>query len=313
MVVAALGVAGTAEAGTVEQQTTGSGNLPVQKIGPHDLLSLAVYGAPELSRTVRVSATGEIRLPILKRTVKAAGLLPADLEALVADALQAEQILVEPVVTVNIVEYFSRPISVAGAVRKPATFQALGATTLLDALTKAEGLAPEAGPEILVTRRQPGPDGRTVALVQRIPVKGLIDMADPDLNLKLTGGEEVRVPEAGRVFVVGNVRKPGAYPVQDSADTTVLKMLALSEGLIPFASKHAYIYRREAGTGSKNEIPIELRKILDRKSPDLPLQSNDILYIPDNRAQRASLSALERILAFGSTTASGLLIYGSIH
>ena len=93
----------------------------------------------------------------------------------------------------------------------------------------------DAGAEILVTRRQPGPEGGTISLVQRIPVKGLIDAADPELNIPLMGGEEIRVPEAGRVFVVGNVKKPGAYTVQDSADTTVLKLLALSEGLAPFA------------------------------------------------------------------------------
>ena len=287
-------------------------NLPVQKIGAHDLLSLSVYGAPELSRTVRVTSEGLVRLPMLRQPVRAEGLFPEQLEGAVAEALRGEQLLVDPVVTVNIVEYFSRPISVAGAVRKPATFQALGATTLLDALTRAEGLAADAGPEILVTRRQPGPDGQPMALVQRIPVRGLIDAADPELNVRLHGGEEIRVPEVGKVFVVGNVRKPGAYPVADAVDTTVLKLLALSEGLVPFASKNAYIYRRETTSGAKNEILIEMKKIMDRQSPDVPLQSNDILYIPDNRSKRISANAIERILSFGAATASGVLIYGTI-
>jgi polysaccharide export outer membrane protein len=89
-------------------------------------------------------------------------------------------------------------------------------------------------------------------------------------------------------------------------------MLAVSEGLMPYASKQAYIYRREATTGAKNEIPIELRKIMDRKAPDVPLQQNDILYIPDNTGRRAGFSALEKIIAFGAATASGVLIYGSV-
>ncbi len=293
--------------------SAGTGNLPVQKIGPHDLLSLTVYGAPELSRSIRVSGEGMLRLPMLKQAIRAHGLMPEQVESAVAAALQSEQILVEPVVTINIVEYASRPISVAGAVHKPLTFQAVGSTTLLDAVTRAEGLLPDAGPEILVSRKQPGPDGNPISLVQRIPVKGLIDAADPDLNLQLVGGEEIRVPEAGKVFVVGNVRKPGAYPVDDAADTTVLKMLALSEGLIPFAGKQAYIFRREPGAGgSKNEIPIELKGIMDRKSPDVPLQPNDVLYVPDNRGKRITMGAIERILSFGSATASGVLIYGAV-
>jgi polysaccharide export outer membrane protein len=284
-------------------------NLPMQRIGPHDLIALAVYGAPELSRSVRVGADGKIRLPMLKQPLTAQGTFPEELETAVAKAFAAEQILVDPVVTVSILDYASRPINVMGAVKKPTTFQAVGATTLLDALTRAEGLSEVAGGEILVTRSQRGADGEAINLVQRVPVKGLIDAADPELNLKLQGGEEIRVPEVSRIFVVGNVRKPGSFAVQDASDTTVMKMLAMSEGLMPFASKQAFIYRRESASGAKNEIPIELRKIMDRKSPDVPLQPNDILYVPDNRGRRMGLTALEKIVSFGAATASGILIW----
>ena len=74
------------------------------------------------------------------------------METLIAEALVEEEILVDPAVTVTIAEYHSRPISVAGAVKSPLTFQALGKTTLLEALTRAQGLSEEAGAEILLTR-----------------------------------------------------------------------------------------------------------------------------------------------------------------
>jgi len=138
----------------------------------------------------------------------------------------------------------------------------------------------------------------------------LIDAADPELNVKLFGGEEVRVPEAGKVFVVGNVKKPGAFRVEGS-DTTVMKVLAMAEGLMPFATRQAFIYRREAGTGTKTEIPIELKRILDRKTPDVPLQPNDILYVPDAAGKRTSFAALEKLIGFGTATASGVLIWGA--
>ena len=284
-------------------------NLPAQKIGPNDLVAVSVYGSPELTRTVRVGADGAVRLPMLKQRIKAEGLLPADLESRVAAALSEEQILVDPVVTVTIAEYHSRPISVAGAVKNPVTFQAAGPVTLLDALTRAGGLSPDAGPEILVSRMQAAENGSPVALVQRIPVKSLIDAADPAVNLSLAGGEEIRVPEAGKVYVVGTVRRPGAYAVQNTAETTVLQILALAEGLAPFASKTAYIYRQEGVESAKHEIPIELNRILARKSQDVPLQPNDILYIPDNSGRRITVSALEKIAGFGSSTASGILIW----
>jgi polysaccharide export outer membrane protein len=287
----------------------GGANLPMQKIGPNDLIAVSVYGAPELTRTVRVGSEGGIRLPMLKQRVRAEGALPGELETLIAEALTAERILVDPVVTVTVVEYVSRPITVGGAVRRPLTFQAYGTVTLMDALARAEGLGQDAGPEILVSRAQAGESGNVNTLVQRIAVKALIDAADPELNVRLYGGEEIRVPEAGKVFVVGNVKKPGAYPVQDVSDTTVLKMLALVEGLMPFAAKQAFIYRREAGTISKNEIPIELQKIIERRSPDVHLEAGDILYIPDNKGRRMTVTTLERIAGFGTATASGLLIW----
>ncbi len=282
------------------------GNLPAQKIGPNDLLSLSVYGSPELTRTVRVSAEGFLRLPMLKQKVEAKGLMPSDLEEKIATALSAEEILVDPVVTVTIAEYHSRPISVAGAVKVPVTFQALGKTTLLEALTRAQGLSADAGTEILVTR--PALTEGGVPRVERIPVKGLIEAADPALNVTLEGGEDVRVPQIGRVFVVGNVKHPGAFRIEDGFGLTVLKALAMAEGLMPFATKQAFIYRH-GDAASPQEVPIDLRKILDRKLPDVPLLANDIFYIPDNRTARVTMTTIERAIGFVSSTASGVLIY----
>jgi polysaccharide export outer membrane protein len=289
-------------AATIPEQ---GANLPAQAVGPNDLIAVSVYDAPELSRTIRIGTDGLIRLPMLKRQIKAEGLFPADLETAIAQALRDEQILVDPFVTVTIAEYHSRPISVSGAVKMPLVFQAEHPVSLLEAIARAQGLSETAGPEVLVSRSQPGPDGATVMLTRRITVRNLINDADPAVNIKLTGGEEIRVPEVSKIYVVGNIKKPGAYPVQNGSDTTVLQMLALSEGLEQFASKNAFIYRREAN-GSKNEIPVELDKILQRKSPDVPLIANDILYIPDNRGKRAGMKALEAVIA----AATGAGAYG---
>jgi polysaccharide export outer membrane protein len=289
-------------------QELGGFNLPSQPIGVDDLLGISVYGAPELTRTVRVSPAGEIRLPMLKQRIPVKGAVPSEVEERIVRALSDEQLFVDPIVTVHIAEYKSRPISVAGAVKRPLTFQAFSTVTLLDAITRAEGLSDEAGPEILVSRPTRLDDGTTKTLTQRISVKGLIDAADPDLNLKLTGGEEIRVPDVGKIFVVGNVKKPGAFKVEDAGDSTVMKLLAQAEGLMPYAQKIAYIYRKEA-TGSKNEIPIQLEDIMKRKSPDVALMANDVLYIPDNSGKRRTMTALDRIATFGAGTVSGVLIW----
>lgn len=280
-------------------------NLPAQPIGPHDLLLISVYEAPEFTRTVRVDAGGNFRLPMVARPVRAVGLLPSEVEAAVAAVLRAEKLLVDPVVTVTVVEYQSRPVRVVGAVRNPLTFQVAGRVTLLDALARAGGLSSEAGPEILISRNL----GGGPVSVRRIPVKGLIEAAHPSLNMVLEGGEEIRVPEAGRIFVAGCVRKPGAYLVQEDAESSVLRALALAEGLAPFASKEAFVYRRHPQTNERREIRIELKRILQRQAPDVSLYPGDIFYVPDNSGRRLTAAALDRLAGFGAATASGILIW----
>lgn len=280
-------------------EDAGKANLPSQRLGVDDLIAVSVYDAPELTRTVRVETDGTIHLPLLKQGIEATGIYPGQLESSIAKELKTEEILVDPLVKVTVVEYYSRPIAVMGAVKKPVTFQAVGTVTLLDALAKAEGLTNDAGTEILLTRSDQ---------VEHIPVKRLMKDADPAVNYQLHGGEEIRVPEAGKIFVVGNVHKPGAFPVRDPQDESVLKMIAVAEGLTPYSAKMAYIYRRDA-SGTKKEIPVELSKIMQRKSPDIPLQIDDLLYIPDSSAKRVTMTTLDRLSWFAASTASGLAVW----
>jgi polysaccharide biosynthesis/export protein len=280
-------------------EESGKANLPSQKLGVDDLVAVSVYDAPELTRSVRVEADGTIHLPLLTGGVAAAGKFPGELESSVAKALKDEQILVDPVVKITVVEYHSRPIAVMGAVKKPLTFQAVGVVTLLDALAHAEGLSQDAGTEIILTR------GDTVA---RISTKRLLKDADSTANFTLHGGEEIRVPEAGKIFVAGNVRKPGGFVIHDNGDESVLKMVAMAEGLLPYAAKIAYVYRPDEN-GVKQEIPVELEKIMLRKSPDVALRIDDVFYVPDNKSRRTTMTVIDRITQFGASTASGVLIW----
>ncbi len=111
------------------------------------------------------------------------------------------------------------------------------------------------------------------------------------------------------MYVIGNVKKTGAFPVSDGNDATVLKMIAMTEGLLPYTNREAFIYRREAGKGERSEITIQLSRILAHKSPDVALQSNDILYVPDSHGKRLSADTAKLLAEFGVSTATGLLIW----
>ena len=279
------------------------GNLPIQRVGLNDLVSIQVYDSPELTRTVRISEDGTLRLPLLKEPIHAAGLYPPELEQQITKALKEEGILIRPIVSVTISEYRSRPIRVVGAVKRPITFQDTGNTRLLDALTAAEGVTDAAGPDILVST--PSPEGGQ-ELVQRFSRKQLIDGADETMNIRLIGGEEVRVPEAGKVWVIGNVKRPGPVPIRDVNDMTVMKVVAQAE-LMPFCSSTAYIARKT--DNPKGEISVPLIRILERKSPDVPLMPNDILFIPDSRSKRNTATLIQISTGLGIGTMSCLLIF----
>jgi polysaccharide export outer membrane protein len=290
--------------GVVDSNVASVANLPAQKIEANDLIAISVFGEAELTRTVRVGSDGAIRLPMLTVAIQAGGLLPEALETAIADAYKQGKLLVHPEVTVTILEYNStRTVSVIGAVRKPLTFSVIGQVRLLDAMAKAEGLTSEAGPVVLVTRAAEED-------VQRINLKDLLDGGDSRLNIVLEGGENIRVPEARKIYVVGNVKKPGAFPVRDGSENTVLKLLAMTEGVAPYAAKQAYLYRSGGEGQPRKEIPIELKKILTRKAPDVPLMADDLLYIPDATGRRLALSTLEKVVLYGSGAASAVIYAG---
>jgi polysaccharide export outer membrane protein len=277
----------------------GGSNLPFQPIGASDLVRLTVDDSPELSQTFRVDQQGNLNLPLLNQTIPAAGLMPDALRDEIAATLKARHLLVNPVVDVSVVEYRSRDVTIAGAVRTPMTIQELGDLRVLDAISQAGGLLPEAGPEIIVERA----NGST----QRISVRELFDGHHPKLNIPVTAGSQIRVPECEQVFVVGDVKRPGAFPFQDMQDTTVLKLLALSGGLDSFSRSKAYIYRTDPGNAQKTEIEVPLRRILDRKSEDVKLVANDILYVPTNGKLKAGASVVNHVTGMGNAAVSAAI------
>ena len=115
------------------------------------------------------------------------------------------------------------------------------------------------------------------------------------------------MPECDQVFVVGDVKRPGAFPFRDLHDTTVLQLLALSGGLDSFSQRKAYIYRAEPGNPHKREIEVPLRRILNRKSGDVRLAPNDILYIPTNGKLKASASVLNHVTGMGNAAVSAAI------
>jgi polysaccharide export outer membrane protein len=283
--------------------------LPSEGLGADDLLEIRVSYCPELSRNFRVSSDGTLSLPLVRKTLMVAGLTPIQVSTALQDELVGEHLLVDPTVSVSVLEYRSRPVSVVGAVNHPLTFQATGQITLLDAIAQAGGLSPNAGGSIIVTTSSSATTSSEQKSAQTILVQDLFGGDVPKVNLTLHGGEEIRVPEARKIFIVGNVKRPGMYPMQGDSDTTVVKAIALSEGLDAYGASNAFIYRLHGPGGQRTELKVPLNLILSHKAPDIALSADDILYIPGSDGRRLTSKILNGLAGFGQTAAAGLVIY----
>lgn len=306
--IAVIGVAGSLCAQGIPMATPATTTTkliqPSQTLGPDDLLEISVSYCPELNRTFRIGADGTLRLPLLSSPLQAAGRTPVEVSDSLAAAIAKQNILVDPVVSVFVVEYRSRSVSVFGAVNQPLTFQATGNTTLLDALTKAGGLKSTAGSTIYITRSTE----KTKNSVETIPVSAVTGGSAMIADIPLHGGEEIRIPEASNIFVVGNVRRPGMHPIQSESDMTVIKAISISEGLDAFTAKQAYIYRMTAPQQPRREIPVALGDIMSRKSPDIVMRADDILYVPTSTGKRMASKVFTSITGFSQAAGAGILI-----
>jgi polysaccharide export outer membrane protein len=249
------------------------------KIGPKDLLEISVLGVPEISKLVaRVSEEGKITLPLLGE-VGVGDLTKFEIEKKLA-GLAGEKIVLNPQVTVHIVEYRSRRVSIVGAVEKPGPFELIGRQTVLAAISQAGGLTRDAGEEIIVIRQQPGGDSASI----RIPIDGLFVQGDPKLNIALEPGDVVNVPvdKMVTIYVFGQVKNPGALQVKRSSLPTLTQAIAQAGGFTDRANRKRVQIRRKDASGKELEINVNVRDVLKGKIRDVPLLVNDTIYVPES-------------------------------
>jgi polysaccharide export outer membrane protein len=269
-------------------------------IGPGDLIEVSVYGAPDYIKDVRVGATGEITLP-LAGTVKVGGLAPAQAEALIAKRLGDGNFFNDPRVSVLEKEFSSQGISILGEVQKPGVYQMHGPRKLYDALSTAGGTTPRAGNIVTLLHRSDSQMSEVVTL----SYDGKLSSQS---NIYVYPGDTVVVSKAGVVYVVGDVRLPGGF-VMENARMTILQAYAMAQGAGPNAAlDRAQLIHKAGAERRPQETPISLKNILAAKSPDINLQPDDILFIPTSTAKKVVARTLEVIVQ----TASGMAIYRGI-
>ena len=286
-------------------------------LGPDDEILVRAVDLPEFSdKPQRVDPGGDIRLPSVGR-IHAAGLTVEELEAAIRDRLKTY--LKEPDVTVTVVEARSQSVSVLGAVAQPGVRPLGRNRTLIEVLSAAGGASPDAGPVVRITRRLeqgpiPLPDAAnnpaTGYSTAEVPLKALMDATSPEKNIPIRPDDIVSIPRAEVVYVVGEVGRAGAVPLLNGKSMTVVEALSASGGALrTAATPDARILRVAAGGQMRTEIPVDLSKVMQGRSNDLPLYPGDILVVPDSKGKRATARALEAAIQAGVVIAT----YGVIH
>ena len=189
--------------GTLPYATLASANAGDYRIGPLDVLDVSVFQVPDLSKTVQVSAGGQITLPLIG-AVQASGRTVGELEKDIAGKLGAKY-LQSPQVSVFVKEYVSQRITVEGAVAKPGIYPTTGQTTLLQAVALAGGLTEVADAGGIVVFRTVG--GKRQAAKFNISTIRAGTSEDP----VVLGGDIIVVDQSGMQTALRNIRS--AIPV----------------------------------------------------------------------------------------------------
>jgi polysaccharide export outer membrane protein len=282
-------------------------------LGPDDEIAIWALGAEEISqKPVRIDPGGYIDLPLLGR-MRASGFTTEQLKSELVARLRSY--INEPQVSVNIMEFRSQPVSVIGAVKNPGVHQLQGRKTLVEILSLAGGLAPDAGSSVKITRRlERGPvplpaasrDASGNFSVAEVSLKQLMAAKNPESNIIIRPDDVISVPRAEMVYVMGEVAKPGGYVLNERETMSALQALSLAGGVTRVSGlQRAKILRVVPGTNNREELSVDLKRMLAGKSPDAQLQPEDILLVPNNLAKGATLRAIESAIQIGT----GLVIW----
>lgn len=194
--------------------------------------------------------------------------------------------------TIIIREDLVNVVSIAGEVTRPGRYPLRGEMRVLDALLLAGGLTARAavGQARLVHK-----SGESLPLA----LDRLLFRQEMQFNILLQPGDTVLIPELQRqVFVLGDVRNPGAFPID--TELTLLEALALAGGPVPrnvSTARRVHIVRRPGGPSVRDAegVTVERRAdggaliavdldVLQRGVPDanLAIVAGDVIVVPQN-------------------------------
>jgi polysaccharide export outer membrane protein len=254
------------------------------KIGPRDILEITFWNSNTPTKEeIRVRQDGKISFGFVE-DLTVTGLTSSQLDNLLTGHLK--EYVKKPRLDVVIIKYDSKFVTLLGAINDkgfsgtgPGKYKLKGKTTLLEALTRAGGPARDADLRNVNVRRQ---NGRSITL----DLFAAIKRGDPEQDLVLDSGDVVYLPalnkKANRVYVFGEVEKPGAYPFT-GPQMKLIDAISEAGGPTVFATTSSTMVVR--GDINKPEVlSSNLQRLLEEgdQTQNVVLASGDFVYVPRN-------------------------------
>jgi len=281
-------------------QANETSEAPRIAIGPGDVLNIQVFDTPELSiEAARVSQGGQVTMPVLG-IVDVAGLNAIEAAQRIEAELRKRGIMVDPHVTVSVVEFSTQGATLLGEVRSPGVYPTFGGRRLLDMIALAGGLAPSAGKIVTIAHRSDPRHPETVLLVPNAQSLGA------QSNPIILPGDTIVVGRAGIVYVLGAVTRPGGYLIDNNEHISLMQALTLAGGWDKAAALSKSRLIRKVPEGHK-ELILDLKRVLNGKQSDVSVLDGDILYVPmslgktiEYEGMQAAVSAAQSAVVVGT-------------
>jgi polysaccharide export outer membrane protein len=252
-------------------------------IGPGDLIQVDVIDTPELEQQVRVTDSGTITLAYLG-TVRIAGETPSGASEHIQNMLIAKEVMRHPQVNIRVQEYATQDVSIMGQVKTPGTYSITTPQTILKVLSMAGGLTDVADRQVVVKRHNSSEESSYY--VSNDAKQALSDM------VMVNPGDIVLVAKAPIIYIMGDVNRPGGYAIStNDSHLTVLQAIALAGSGNKTAVKSHVRLIRTTAQGQTETTPIHLDAIEKGKLADIPLQPNDVIFVPFSWLKNAAMSS----------------------
>ena len=235
------------------------------RMGTGDVLRITVYGQPDLTTESRVGENGNITFPLIGE-VKLAGTTPAQGETEIAKRLSKGGFILEPFVSLNVVQYRGQQVTVLGRVNRPGKHTLEKISRLTDVLALAGGIVPDGADSVTLIRMNEGK-----AEYREIDMIALFQPGGEASNELVQDGNIINVARQPTFYIYGEVQRPGVFRLE--RDMSVVQALSMGGGVTARGTQRGIKILRRDAKGALQQLDTQLAD---------PVKKDDVIYVKES-------------------------------